>query len=145
MQNLRSPKTLFSQNLLLWVLQFLDHPHHCFIKFGTHSSTPNLSSTFTETFKGNINQNLQILILRQVPASCDFVKYIQTPNSKVFEAVRRNNWRSGRLTHLLRYLYKLLILFICTPSIIITFRVTQEVEMNLFSLEARNNKVAAQG
>ena len=136
MQNLRSPKTLFSQNLLLWVLQFLDHPHQSFIKFGTHSSTPNLSSTFTETFKGNINQNLQILILRQVPASCDFVKYIQTPNSKVFEAVRRNNWRSGRLTHLL---------FICTPSIIITFRVTQEVEMNLFSLEARNNKVAAQG
>ena len=107
MQNLRCPKTLFCQNLLLWVLKFLDHPHHCFIKFGTHSSTPNLSSTFTETFKGNINQNLQILILRQVSASCDFVKYIQTPNAKVSEAVRRNNWRSGRLTHLLRYLLQI--------------------------------------
>ena len=60
-----------------------------------------------ETFKENINQNLQILILRQVSASCDFVKYIQTRNAKVSEAVRRNNWRSGRLTHLLRYLLQI--------------------------------------
>lgn len=76
--------------LVALFLEFLDHLRHSFIKLEKHSTTLTLSSIFsTETIKRNITQNLHI-------------KNIQNPNAVVCEAVRRNIWRSGRLTQVLR-------------------------------------------